>query len=59
MIGDIQHSRVVRSNVHLLCKFGAQVVLCGPPELLPEYASSLGPGVKVSRHLEKQHARPT
>lgn len=52
MIGDIQHSRVVRSNVHLLSKFGAQIVLCGPPELLPEYASSLAPGVKISRHVE-------
>lgn len=53
MIGDIRHSRVVRSNVHLLSKFGAQVVLCGPPELLPEYASSLAPGVKISRHFEE------
>jgi aspartate carbamoyltransferase catalytic subunit len=53
MIGDIQHSRVVRSNVHLLSKFGAQIVLCGPPELLPEHASSLAPGVKISRHLEE------
>ncbi len=53
MIGDIQHSRVVRSNVHLLSKFGAQIVLCGPPELLPEYASSLAPGVKISRHMEE------
>src|SRR5882672_8720604 len=53
IVGDIQHSRVVRSNVHLLSKFGAQIVLCGPPELLPEYASSLAPGVKISRHLEE------
>src|SRR6267154_2258153 len=53
MIGDIQHSRVVRSNVHLLSKFGAHVVLCGPPELLPEYASALAPGVKITRHLEE------
>src|SRR5215467_1375584 len=53
MIGDIQHSRVVRSNVHLLSKFGAEIVLCGPPELLPEYATSLAPGVKVSRHIEE------
>ena len=53
MVGDIQHSRVVRSNVHLLSKFGAQIVLCGPPELLPEYATSLAPGVKVSRHIEE------
>jgi aspartate carbamoyltransferase catalytic subunit len=53
MIGDIQHSRVVRSNVHLLSKFGAQITLCGPPDLLPDYAASLAPGVKVSRHVEE------
>jgi aspartate carbamoyltransferase catalytic subunit len=53
MVGDILHSRVVRSNVHLLSKFGAQIVLCGPPELLPEYATTLAPGVKISRHMEE------
>jgi aspartate carbamoyltransferase catalytic subunit len=53
MIGDIQHSRVVRSNVHLLTKFGAQIVLCGPPELLPDCAAALAPGVKISRHVEE------
>jgi aspartate carbamoyltransferase catalytic subunit len=53
MVGDIQHSRVVRSNIHLLSKFGAEVVLCGPPELLPEYAASLAPHVKVMRHMEE------
>jgi aspartate carbamoyltransferase catalytic subunit len=53
MIGDIQHSRVARSNVHLLAKFGAQVVLCGPPELLPETALTLAPGIKLSRHLDE------
>jgi aspartate carbamoyltransferase catalytic subunit len=53
MVGDIQHSRVVRSNVHLLSKFGAEVVLCGPTELLPEYAASLAPRVKVTRHMEE------
>ena len=53
MVGDIQHSRVVRSNIHLLSKFGAQVVLCGPPELLPEMAETLAPNVKVIRHMEE------
>jgi aspartate carbamoyltransferase catalytic subunit len=53
MIGDIHHSRVVRSNVHLLSKFGAQIVLCGPTELLPEYAASLASGIKISRHIEE------
>src|SRR5580765_2740664 len=52
MVGDIQHSRVVRSNVHLLSKFGAQVVLCGPPELLPEYASGLPPVVRLSINIK-------
>lgn len=53
MVGDIQHSRVVRSNIHLLAKFGAQIVLCGPPELLPELAETLAPNVKVIRHMEE------
>ena len=35
IIGDIIHSRVARSNVHLLSKFGAQTVLCGPAPMLP------------------------
>ncbi len=53
MIGDIQHSRVARSNIHLLSKFGAQVVLCGPAELLPETALTLAPGLKIVRHIEE------
>src|ERR1041385_4047571 len=52
MVGDIQHSRVVRSNIHLLTKFGAQIVLCGPPELLPDIAETLSPSVKIVRHME-------
>ena len=52
IVGDIYHSRVARSNVFLLSKFGAQVTLCGPPEFLPEAASSLAKGVRVARHLE-------
>ncbi|HET9182969.1 MAG TPA: aspartate carbamoyltransferase catalytic subunit [Candidatus Angelobacter sp.] len=57
MVGDIQHSRVVRSNIHLLSKFGAQVVLCGPPELLPDMAETLAPNVKVIRHMEEAMRR--
>jgi len=53
MVGDIQHSRVVRSNIHLLTKFGAQIVLCGPPELLPDIAETLSPSVKIVRHMEE------
>ena len=35
IVGDILHSRVARSNIWGLRKMGAQVVLCGPPTLLP------------------------
>ena len=35
IIGDILHSRVARSNIHLLTKMGAEVVLAGPRTLLP------------------------
>jgi aspartate carbamoyltransferase catalytic subunit len=35
VIGDILHSRVARSNAHLLSKLGAHVVLAGPRTLLP------------------------
>jgi len=42
IVGDILHSRVARSNVHLLTKMGADVVLCGPPTLLPRGVAALG-----------------
>ncbi len=35
IVGDIQHSRVARSNCWALTAMGAHVVLCGPPTLLP------------------------
>ena len=52
LVGDIQHSRVARSNVHLLAKFGADVTLCGPLEFLPEVAATLAPNITISRRLE-------
>src|SRR5436309_3961420 len=53
IIGDILHSRVARSNVHLLRKFGAQVTLCGPAELAPEVCTTLATGVHLTRHLDE------
>jgi aspartate carbamoyltransferase catalytic subunit len=50
--GDILHSRVARSNMLLLPRLGAEVVLCGPKELLPEVAATVGPGVRVERDFE-------
>ncbi len=35
LVGDVLHSRVARSNVHLLATLGAEVVLVAPPTLLP------------------------
>jgi aspartate carbamoyltransferase catalytic subunit len=35
IIGDLLHSRVLRSNIHLLTKLGANVWVCGPPTLIP------------------------
>ena len=50
--GDILHSRVARSNMLLLPRLGARVVLCGPPALLPEVAAQAGPGIEIVRDFE-------
>jgi aspartate carbamoyltransferase catalytic subunit len=46
IVGDILHSRVARSNVHLLSRFGAQFTLCGPPMWVPAYLESLAPRIR-------------
>jgi aspartate carbamoyltransferase catalytic subunit len=48
IIGDIAHSRVARSNVHLLSKFGVDIVLCGPAPLLPSALKQIAPGVTLT-----------
>ena len=53
IIGDIAHSRVARSNVHLLSKFGANVVLCGPAPLLPPQLASLAPHVWLTYDIRE------
>ena len=40
--GDVQHSRVARSNIHLLTAMGSRVRVVGPPTLIPNQASRLG-----------------
>jgi aspartate carbamoyltransferase catalytic subunit len=49
IVGDILHSRVARSNMLLLPRLGARVLLCGPKELLPEIAAQAGPGIPPQR----------
>ena len=53
IIGDIAHSRVARSNVYLLSKFGAQIVLCGPASLLPVELTQIAPGVILSTDMRE------
>ena len=52
IVGDILHSRVARSNALLLPRLGAKVLFCGPPELLPEIAAQMGPGLAIERDFE-------
>src|SRR5438067_9130 len=53
IVGDIYHSRVARSAVHLLSKFDARITLCGPQEFLPDLATTLAPGLRVTRHADE------
>lgn len=52
IVGDILHSRVARSNMQLLPRVGARVLLCGPKELLPEQAARSGPGIEIERDFD-------
>lgn len=51
IIGDISHSRVVRSNIIGLNKLGAEVTLCGPKTLIPVFVEDMG--VEVSYNLDE------
>ena len=52
IVGDVLHSRVARSNVLLLQKLGAKVVLIAPPTLLPVGVASWGAEVSYSLDVE-------
>jgi len=53
IIGDIAHSRVARSNIYLLSKFGASIVLCGPASLLPREMAAIAPGVELTTDMRE------
>jgi aspartate carbamoyltransferase catalytic subunit len=53
IIGDIAHSRVARSNVHLLSKFGVSIVLCGPASLLPREMARIAPGIELTNDMSE------
>lgn len=52
IIGDIMHSRVALSNMYLLRKMGAEVVVAGPPTLIPKYIGE-ALGIRVEYNLKK------
>lgn len=51
ILGDIMHSRVALSNIYCLNKLGAEVMVAGPPTLIPKYIQDLG--VKVEYDVKK------
>jgi aspartate carbamoyltransferase catalytic subunit len=51
IIGDLLHSRVLRSNIQLLTKMGAQVWVCGPPTLIPTDIRRFG--VAATSHVDE------
>jgi aspartate carbamoyltransferase catalytic subunit len=51
LVGDIIHSRVALSNIYCLQKLGANVRVCGPPNLIPNHIESLG--IEVSYDLKE------
>ena len=53
IIGDIAHSRVARSNIFLLSKFGVRLVLCGPASLLPKEMKGIAPGVELTTNMQE------
>ncbi|HQW83611.1 MAG TPA: aspartate carbamoyltransferase catalytic subunit, partial [Ferruginibacter sp.] len=52
LIGDIMHSRVALSNIYLLNKMGAEVMVAGPPTLIPKYIEE-ALNVKVEYDVKK------
>jgi len=53
ILGDILHSRVARSNLHLLGKFGCRFTLCGPAMWLPRELECLGYSVRRVARVEE------
>jgi aspartate carbamoyltransferase catalytic subunit len=52
IIGDIMHSRVALSNIYLLKKMGAEVMVSGPPTLIPTYLKE-AMGIQVEYNIDK------
>jgi aspartate carbamoyltransferase catalytic subunit len=55
IIGDVMHSRVALSNMYLLKKMGAEVIVCGPPTLIPTYLKE-AMDIQVEYNIDKSLA---
>lgn len=52
IIGDIMHSRVALSNIYLLKKMGAEVMVSGPPTLIPTFLQQ-AMGIQIEYNIDK------
>jgi aspartate carbamoyltransferase catalytic subunit len=53
ILGDVLHSRVARSNIHLLGKFGARMTLAGPGQWVPTELERLAPSVSRTTRIDE------
>src|SRR6476660_5653135 len=55
ILGDLSHSRVARSNIHMLGKFGCRFTLCGPAMWVPRELEQIAPHASIRRvfHVEQ------
>jgi aspartate carbamoyltransferase catalytic subunit len=56
ILGDILHSRVARSDIHLLGKFGCRLTLCGPAMWVPRELEQIAPQVAIRRVFNLEEA---
>lgn len=53
ILGDVLHSRVARSNIHLLTKLGAMVCIAGPGTMVPaEFGEFVETGVRIEKRID-------
>jgi aspartate carbamoyltransferase catalytic subunit len=56
ILGDIRHSRVARSDIHLLGKFGCRLTLCGPAMWVPRELEEIAPPAAIRRVFQAEEA---
>ena len=56
ILGDIRHSRVARSDIHLLGKFGCRLTLCGPAMWVPRELEQIAPQAAIRRVFNVEEA---